>query len=658
MEEQSVLEAALTAGIYIPHLCYHPMLKAQGGCKLCSVEIDGSIVTSCNTAVRNSMVVKTNTEDIIHLRNVAVELMLACHPADCTSCTAYLNCELQALLQYLGVAHSRLRRIEKNNTRLASGRPNPLIKREMERCIQCGRCVRACEDLRGVGALAYLRKDGESYVGVKNDVPLTESDCRFCSACVEVCPTGAIQDMPGIFSTDVPRTKGLIPCKNACPAHVDIPAYVRLCDENRYAEAAAVIREKLTFPHVLSYVCNHKCETSCKRGYLEKAVTIREIKRIAVEEDRGMLWLERLDVPKSSGKKAAVIGTGPAGLTAAWRLARKGHAVTVFECREQAGGMMRYGIPRYRLNRDILDKEISVIERQGVSIITGKTIASARELLDGFDAVLVAVGAQKGILPKLPVSDCRNVYTAVDFCRLASMDKLPDMGSSLMVLGGGNVAFDCARTAKKSGVKTVRVICLESRENMLADAEEISEALAEGIEILSSSSCTGVEKQGGSAAGITVSAVRNFRFGPKGLELELEPEGEQKLAASCLVFATGQHIDLDESFGLVLGRGNSVVVNVNYETSIPGIFAAGDAVTGTRSIVEAIASVARAASAVDKYLEGDDNIEEVYYKREPLSNRLCDNKSSCLRCDLRLLIPKIKLYNDPCFRRHGKEVLS
>jgi NADPH-dependent glutamate synthase beta subunit-like oxidoreductase/Pyruvate/2-oxoacid:ferredoxin oxidoreductase delta subunit len=631
------------------------MLKAQGGCKLCSAEINGGIVSSCDTTVWNGMVVKTNTEELIHLRNVALELMLACHPADCTSCAAYLNCELQALLQYLGVAHSRLRRIEKNNTRLASGRPNPLIKREMERCIQCGRCVRACEDLRGVGALAYLRRDGESYVGVKNDAPLTESDCRFCGACVEVCPTGAIQDMPGIFSSGVPRAQALIPCKNACPAHVDIPAYVRLCDEKRYADAAAVLREKLTFPHVLGYVCTHKCEASCKRGHLEKAVTIREIKRIAVEEDRGMLWLERLDSPKSSGKKAAVIGAGPAGLTAAWRLARKGHAISVFERQEQAGGMMRYGIPRYRLSRDILDREISVIERQGVSIVTGKGIDSAPELLAGFDAVLVAVGAQKGVLPKLPVSDCRNVYTAVDFCRLASMDKLPDIGANLMVLGGGSVAFDCARTAKKAGVKTVRVICLEARENMLADAEEISEALAEGIEILPSSSCTAVEKQDALAVGITVSAVRSFHFGAKGLELDLEPGGEQKLAASCLVFATGQRIDLGESFGLTLGRGNSVVVNADYEASIPGIFAAGDAVTGTRSIVEVIASAAEAASAIDKYLGGDGNVEEVYYRREPLSNRLCDNKSNCLRCDLRLLIPKVKLYNDPCFRKRGKE---
>jgi NADPH-dependent glutamate synthase beta subunit-like oxidoreductase len=259
--------------------------------------------------------------------------------------------------------------------------------------------------------------------------------------------------MPGIFSTDAPRAQALIPCKNACPAHVDIPAYVRLYDEKRYAEAAAVIREKLTFPHVLGYVCNHKCETACKRGHLEKAVTIREIKRAAVEEDPDMLWLQKIAPPKSSGKKAAVIGAGPSGLTAAWYLARKGHAVTVFESQKQTGGMMRYGIPPYRLNRDILDKEIAIIEKQGVSIVTGTRIDSAPELLTGFNAVFVAVGAQEGVLPKLPVSDCRNVYTAVDFCRLANMDRMPDTGDSLAVFGGGNVALTAPGPLKKPALK-------------------------------------------------------------------------------------------------------------------------------------------------------------------------------------------------------------
>jgi NADH dehydrogenase/NADH:ubiquinone oxidoreductase subunit G len=156
---QSVLEAALFAGIYIPHLCHHPALRAQGGCKLCTVEVMGpdggmELASACMTEVQEGMAVRTAAEDAVHLRQVALELLLACHPADCSSCAVYLHCELQALLQYLGVAHSRLRRVEKQNRRLATGAPNPLIKREMERCVQCGRCVRACEELRGIGALA------------------------------------------------------------------------------------------------------------------------------------------------------------------------------------------------------------------------------------------------------------------------------------------------------------------------------------------------------------------------------------------------------------------------------------------------------------------------------------------------------------------------
>jgi ferredoxin len=243
------------------------------------------------TEAEEGMAVRTTTEDAVHLRQVALELLLACHPADCTSCAVYLHCELQALLQYLGVAHSRLRRVEKQNRRLATGAPNPLIKREMERCVQCGRCVRACEELRGIGALAYLKRNGESYVGVKDEKRLEESDCRFCGACVEVCPTGAIQDMPGIFPVDVPREQALVPCRNSCPAGVDIPVYLRLAEQGRYPEAAAVLHEKLTFPHALGFICSRKCEASCKRGHLQEALSIREIKRVVAEMDVEKSWL-------------------------------------------------------------------------------------------------------------------------------------------------------------------------------------------------------------------------------------------------------------------------------------------------------------------------------------------------------------------------------
>ena len=199
-EGDSLLQAALDAGIYIPHLCHHPDLTPQGGCKLCTVEIEGeeNFTQSCEKNVKEGMVVTTKSEAIDKLRMTALELMLASHPKDCTSCDKYLNCELQALMQYMGVVHSRLREIEKENTRIATS--DKLIQKEMHRCILCGRCVRACDELRGVKALSFNKKDGEAYINTPDDKALSEGDCRFCGACVEVCPTGAIQDMKGMFS--------------------------------------------------------------------------------------------------------------------------------------------------------------------------------------------------------------------------------------------------------------------------------------------------------------------------------------------------------------------------------------------------------------------------------------------------------------------------
>ena len=692
-EGQSVLDAALAAGIYIPHLCHHPALQPQGGCKLCSVEIEGTAgtVTSCNTPAAGGMVVKTKTKATEHVRQVAMELLMASHPADCTSCAVYLNCELQALLQYLGVAHSRLRRVDKQNSNVAAGPANALIKREMERCIQCGRCVRACEEMRGVGALAFLNRNGESYVGIKSNTSLTASDCRFCGACVEVCPTGAIQDMPGVFQTDVPKDQALVPCKNGCPAHTDIPGYIRLTEEGRYGDAVAVIREKLTFPHVLGIVCTHKCEYDCKRGHLDDSVTIRSLKRYAVEQDKEMAWREKVTRLPATGKKVAIIGSGPTGLTAAWHLARKGHSVAVYEKQPKLGGMMRYGIPEYRLDRRIVDQEIQVILDMGVEVYCDAEVGNAGELLvngevspphirsaERYNAVLVAVGAQKGGRTHLDVAGCGNVWTAVEFCRRAAIGDLPEnLGNCLTVIGGGNVAFDCAGIAKRAGVQKVRVACLESREGMLADEEEIQEALAEGTEIWNSMTFTEVEKTDGNVTGIRGLKVKHFSFGPKGLEMETEEGSETIFLTDSLVFATGQQIDLDDSFGLTLGRANSVVTDDTMQASVPGAFAAGDAVTGTKAIVDGIAAGTKAAGFIDRYLGGDGNVEETYYEKEiPPANigvvkdftqrKRCgqgclsdveakEQAVRCLQCDLRLQIPKVKFWTDPCYSKGKAE---
>jgi len=671
-EGQNVLQAALDAGIYIPHLCYHPDLTPLGNCNLCSVEIEGEsgIVKSCEIVVKDNMIVNTKTEAAKRLRMTALELMLASHPKDCTSCDKYLNCELQALMQYMGVAHSRLREIDKDNTKITKS--DHLVKREMRRCIQCGRCVRACDELRGIKALSINKKNGGTYIGTVGDVLLSDTECRFCGACVEVCPTGAIQDQKGVFAADVPRNMSLIPCKNECPAHTEIPLYIRLTKEGRYSDAVSVIREKLTFPHSLGYICTHACEAGCKRDHLNESIAIREIKRFAVENDEAETWRKRVLRKEANGKKVAIIGGGPAGVTAAYYLAKKGYETEVYEQKALAGGMLSYGIPKYRIAQEVVDKEIGILMEEGIKMHTDSPVRSIDELRGkGYDAILITIGAGKGKRPPDYNKPWNNAIDAVDFLRMASEGMLPELGDVVTVYGGGNVGFDCARTAKKLGVGTVRIICMEARGEMLADKEEISSALEEDIEILSGKAIMNIEESDGKATALSMVSINGFKFTAKGLELDILPDSQERFATETMIFATGQQPDLGESFGIERVRNSFAKVDETMKTSVEGVFAAGDVVYGTKSVVQAIASGRQVAMNMDLYLGGDGNIEEMLFERETQNPNIgglehfaqmertdtlkspCDAYSEsvrCLQCDLRLDIQKTKYWVDPHFK--------
>ncbi len=671
-EGKNLLQTALDAGIYLPHLCYHPDLTPLGNCKLCGVEIQGepNIVQSCETIIKEGMVVNTKSEAANKLRMTALELMLASHPKDCTSCDKYLNCELQALMQYMGVAHSRLREIEKENTRIALS--DQLIKKEMYRCIQCGRCVRVCEEVRGVGVLKINKKDGETYIGTKDDLPLIDTDCRLCGACVEVCPTGAIQDVKGIFPTEGSRNMTLVPCKYHCPAHTDIPLYVRLVKEGKYSEAVAVIREKLTFPHSLGHICSHVCESGCKRTYINEPIAIREIKKFAVENDREQIWRQGVLRSGANGKKVAIVGGGAAGMTAAYYLAKKGYGVEVYERQPIPGGMLSFGIPKYRLPQQIVDEEIGILKEEGIKVLADSNIQSLDELQkNGYDAILLATGAGKGKRPPAFNKDWSNAMDAVDFCRRAIEGTLPELGKTVTVYGGGNVGFDCARTAKKLGITKVSIICMEAREQMLADPEEISSGLEEGIDILNSRSIVEIEEAGNTVSALSLIGIKSFKFTQNGLELETLEGSEEILKTDTLIFATGQQPDLKETFGIELVRNSFVKVDQNLQTSVKGVFAAGDVIYGTKSVVEAIASGRQAAVNIDKYLGGDGNIEERLYERaKPEANigtvelfaqleridRFKDSGDAtaealrCLQCDLRTDLQRVKYWVDPHFK--------
>ena len=683
-ENKNVLECALEAGIYIPHLCHHPDLPENGSCRMCIVEVEGQegVTTSCTLRPKDGMVIHTKSEQINKLRTLALELLLAGHPEDCSTCPKYGNCELQTLIQYIGANNARMRTRSKG-IKMEEG--NPLLIHDMNRCILCGRCVRACNQLRGVGVLQYNKKDLETYVGTLHGKLLKDADCRFCTACAEVCPTGSIRDKLQLLNTNLKKEEALVPCRTHCPAHTDVPRYIRFVKEGNYDAAAAVIREKAPFPNVLGHICNHVCELECKRREVNEAMSIRNIKRYAAEHDTGKYWKGKGKQLPDTGKKVCVVGGGPAGLTAAYYLRKQGHAVTVKEALPTVGGMMAYGIPAYRLPREIIADEAKVISEQGVVFETNTRVEKPVELLKEYDAVLMTIGAHQGVRLPMEGSNLPGVLLNIDFLRKASLGEETGMGKHVIVLGGGNVAFDCARTAKRLGAEEIHLACLEARDVMTADEEEIEQAQEEGIFVHPAQT---FEKITGSdsVTGVDFMNVKSFTFDEnRRAIIEKEEGSEHHIDADTVIFATGQRPDLTEEAGLTLGRANSIVVKENsLATETEGIFAAGDVVYGTKSVIQAIASGRDAAVEIDKYLGGDGDISETlapeqhadpcigkvegfgYQERKGTKvvaseerkdnfdmvdygicdSEICGEASRCLQCDLRLQIHPSRLWTE------------
>ena len=643
---KNILEASLEGGIYIPHLCHHADLSPIGACRLCVVEVEGveGVPTSCNTPALDGMKVKTKTEKTDHMRRLAMELMLAGHPPDCGTCIKYLNCELQSLKQYLVSDHLSVKRRSKL---FPVNTGNPVFAQDPNKCVLCGRCVRACHELRGVGVLFYKRKGKETYIGTASDLPLADSGCRFCGACAEVCPTGSIMDKEE-FAKGKSRKAALVPCRYACPAEIDVPRYIRFIQKKDYSAATAIIKEKVPFPKVLGYVCDHPCESVCRRGEINQSISIRNLKRYAAEHDEEKLWEKNSNKKPSTGKKVAIIGAGPAGLTAAYYLLNQGHTVAVFESMPLAGGMMRYGIPEYRLPRDILDSEIRDIEKRGVEIKTNTRVESIDKLFEqGYDAVLVTVGAHKGQKLSIPGADNEGVLISLDFLRDINSGKKVKLGRKIMVLGGGNVAFDCARVARRLGAEQVNIACLECRTDLPAACDEVKQGEEEGILINPSKTFTQILCQNGKIAGVEFLDVESFSFDEdKNPQIEVIENSQHVLEADTVIFAVGQRPEIPDGFGLVTAANNLIELDsYTFSTSREGVFAAGDAVIGTASVIKAIASGRKAAIAVDQFLEGRGDIDE---KLAPVSEpQKClgpgEGFASMSRCEESCMLPEERL---------------
>ncbi len=524
----SLLEACLEAGVFIPHLCYHPDLVSTGECGLCVVEIEGrnELAASCDVIVSDGMFIRTDSDKAKNAQLAAIEKILAIHPSDCGSCIKYLNCELQSLKQYFAIDHLS---IPRRPRLFPVNDKNPLFTIDPNKCVLCERCVRACKDLRGVGILYKKPRGDEYYIGTEQDLPMAESGCRFCGACAEVCPTGAILDKDEI-ARGKKRKKALLPCRYNCPAEIDVAGYLRFIRAGDYPSAAALIREKVPFPGVLGYVCDHPCETYCRRGQVNLPISICNLKRFVVEQTGPGL---NMALKPATGKKVGIIGSGPAGLTAAYYLAAQGHAVTIFEKAEESGGMLRLGIPEYRLPRAILQAEIQNILNKGVIIKTGVEIQSLDQLFqDGFKVVLISIGTHLGQKLLVPGSDSRGVLIGVDFLREVNLGHAVNPGQRVLVLGGGGVALDCARTAKRLGSKIVSVACLESGQTMPVSFEEIEMARDEGINIFPGRTLIRIVAQNDVIRGVECCEVESLSFDEdKKPQIEIKADSHEIIPA-------------------------------------------------------------------------------------------------------------------------------
>ena len=632
----TVYEAAKEAEIYIPTLCHHPYLAPYGACRLCIVEIEKvrGFPISCTTPATDGMVVNTNTSQIQELRRGILELILTEHPNSCLTCNREERCqpfdiclrsvaitercvvcpkngrcELQKVADYIGLEEVTLPYAYKE---LPVERRDPLFDRDYNLCILCGRCVRICQDVRGVGAISFVQRGSQTIVGTAFNRPLRDSGCKFCGACAEVCPTGAIMDR-GVEPAE--REAKLVPCRSACPAGIDVPRYIRLIKEERFAEAVAVVREKVPFPATLGYICLHFCEEKCRRGELNEPIAIRALKRFAAEHDTG-LWKQRSKFAPATGKRVAIIGSGPAGLTGAYYLTKLGHSVTVFEALPVAGGMMRVGIPEYRLPRQALDAEVDEIKRIGVDIRLNTKVESLDKLLEqGYDAVLLAVGAHRGVKLPVPGADLDGVLIGTSVLRDINLGKKIRIGKNVVVLGDGNIAFDCARTALRLGATDVHIVCQQPRNAMLAAPDEIKGGEEEGIIIHPLHTFTRIVSQDRHITGVECLDVRSFELDSLGeLHVDAIPGSEHILPADTVIFAVGQEPDLKLIEGVsdikTTGRRYLDVDSATLATGKEGVFAAGDAVTGVASVIEAIAAGRQAAISIDTYLGGSGEIDE------------------------------------------------
>ena len=397
-----------------------------------------------------------------------------------------------------------------------------------------------------------------------------------------------------------------VPCVFRCPARVDIPGYIALVREGRYEDAIRLIRKDNPFPTTCGFICEHPCEALCRRNMIDDAVNIRGLKRMAADAAG---YVAPPECAPSTGKNVAVVGGGPSGLSAAYYLQLMGHQVTVYETLPELGGMLRYGIPNYRLPKERLDQDIQAILDTGVKVEFGKDIGkdiSLTELKEQYDAVLISIGASTDKKMGLPGEEAEGVISAVQFLRNVALGKAESLeGQEVAVIGGGNVSMDAVRTAIRLGAKKVSIVYRRRVADMTALSDEIEGAEAEGVEIKTLMAPARVEKgEDGKVKGIWVtpqmiSVIRGGRP-------SVTPSGEEDILIPCqtLIVAIGQDIVYQhfEESGVPVQRGRISVEKFGGFEDIPGVFAGGDCATGPSTVISAVAAGKVIAANIDEYL--------------------------------------------------------
>ena len=473
--------------------------------------------------------------------------------------------------------------------------------------------------------------------------------CVACGKCVEYCPSGAVKLGQKLNTKNGPikypkhelpdhmpwgkdkwdedyRDKnrincyqtGTAPCKVACPAHIAVEGYIKMVKEGRFRDALALIKKDNPFPAICGRVCNKRCEAACTRGKIDEAVAIDDIKKFVAELDlqSNTRYIPDIVIPSNMGRwkeKIAIIGTGPAGLSCAYYLATKGYYPVVFEKNEKPGGMLTYGIPSYKLEKDVIDAEIEILKELGVTIKCGVevgkdvTIASLRE--EGFKAFYIAIGCQGGKLPGIPGEDAKGTSVAVKFLHDATVDKSTILNGNVVVVGGGNVAIDCARTAKRFKANKVSVFSLEDRNHMPATNQEILETLDEGIEINNGygpkeiiKDENGCVKQIVFKKCLSVNDPVTHKFNPV-----YDENDTVTVDATHVIFAIGQTINwgnLLEETKVTFQHGNYPVADkLTYQTNEPDIFVGGDVYTGPKFAIDAIEAGKCAAESLHRFVQ-------------------------------------------------------